>query len=256
MLVYKIEAHKTESAMPPTLASEQPAETDDPVARLLDRRRPAAEQIYTLLREEIITCRIAPNEAISENRICGMFHVSRSPVRIALTRLAEDGLIDIFPQRGSFVAPIRMKQVFESQFARTALEIALVEVAVHNWTGSHAAEAHENLADQKRHAASGEAWEFYLDNERFHRLIARAAALEGVWATVQGIKMLWDRIGHLANRVAGHREDIIAEHEAIVAALDARDEKRAVKAMKLHLQSVFNAIARLRPLHEGYFTDH
>lgn len=223
--------------------------------RLLDRRLPAAEQIYGHLREEIITCRLAPNEALSENRICGMFGVSRSPVRIALTRLAEDGLIDIFPQRGSFVAPIRMKQVEESQFARTALEIALVKVAVRKWEALHAAEAHANLADQRRHAADGDAWGFYLDNERFHQLIARAARLEGVWKTVQGVKMLWDRIGHLANRVPGHREDIIAEHEAIVAALDAGDPVAAVKAMKLHLRSVFKAIARLRPLHEDYFTD-
>jgi DNA-binding GntR family transcriptional regulator len=206
--------------------------------RVLDRRLPAAEQIYGHLREEIITCRLAPNEAISENRICGMFGVSRSPVRIALTRLAEDGLIDIFPQRGSFVAPIRMKQVQESQFARTALEMALVEVAAARWTADHAAEAHANLADQKR-----------------HQLIARAANLEGVWKTVQAVKMLWDRVGHLANRVEGHRADIIAEHEAIIAALDAGDAKAAVKAMKLHLRSVFNAIARLRPLHEDYFTD-
>lgn len=223
--------------------------------RALDRRLPAAEQIYGHLREEIITCRLAPNESLSENRICGMFGVSRSPVRIALTRLAEDGLIDIFPQRGSFVAPIRMKQVQESQFARAALEVALVEVAAARWTEAHAAEAHANIADQTRHAAEGDAWGFYLDNERFHQLIARAADLEGVWKTVQAVKMLWDRVGHLANRVQGHRDDIIAEHEAIVAALDAGDAKAAVKAMKLHLRSVFNAIARLRPLHEDYFTD-
>lgn len=223
--------------------------------RPLDRRLPTADQIHAHLHEEIITCRLPPNEALSENRVCGMFGVSRSPVRIALTRLAEDGLIDIFPQRGSFVAPIRMKQVEESQFARTALEMALVKVAAQRWTALHAAEAHANLADQKRHAAAGDAWGFYLDNERFHQLIARAADLEGVWKTVQSVKMLWDRIGHLANRVPGHREDIIAEHEAIVAALDAGQPAAAVKAMKQHLRSVFTAIARLRPLHEDYFTD-
>jgi GntR family transcriptional regulator, rspAB operon transcriptional repressor len=228
---------------------------DGAPVRLLDRRLPAAEQIYGHLREEIITCRLAPNEALSENRICGMFGVSRSPVRIALTRLAEDGLIDIFPQRGSFVAPIRMKQVAESQFARTALEMALVKVAAGKWSAAHAAEAHANLLDQKRHAADGDAWAFYLDNERFHQLIARAAGLDGVWKTVQGVKMLWDRIGHLANRVPGHREDIVAEHEAIIAALDEGRSAAAVKAMKLHLRSVFKAIARLRPLHENYFTD-
>lgn len=236
-------------------AQQTPSTLAEGTVRLLDRRLPAADQIYGHLREEIITCRLAPNEALSENRICGMFGVSRSPVRIALTRLAEDGLIDIFPQRGSFVAPIRMKQVKESQFARTALEMALVREAAPKWTAVHAAEAHANLGDQKRHAAEGDAWGFYLDNEAFHRLIARAADLEGVWKTVQGVKMLWDRIGHLANRVPGHREDIIAEHEAIISALDARSSSQAARAMKLHLRSVYNAIARLRPQHEDYFTD-
>jgi DNA-binding GntR family transcriptional regulator len=80
----------------------------------LDRRRPAAEQVYRRLREAIIACRLEPNEAISENRLCGMFKVSRSPVRTAITRLAEDGLIDIFPQRGTFVAPIKLQQVREA----------------------------------------------------------------------------------------------------------------------------------------------
>jgi DNA-binding GntR family transcriptional regulator len=234
---------------------EQNAGASSGVARLLDRKASTVDQIYAFLREEIITCRLPPNDSISENRVCGMFQVSRSPVRIALTRLAEDGLVDIFPQRGTFVAPIKMREVIESQFARTALEIALVEVAARKWTSAHGQEAAANLSDQRRHAKTGETWEFYLDNERFHQLVARAAELEGVWRTVQSVKMLWDRIGHLANRVAGHRLDIIAEHEAIVEALNANDPRAAVKAMKVHLRSVFNAIARLRPLHEDYFTD-
>jgi len=234
---------------------EQSAGAAPGAARVIDRKSSTVDQIYAFLREEIITCRLPPNESISENRVCGMFQVSRSPVRIVLTRLAEDGLVDIFPQRGTFVAPIKMREVIESQFARTALEIALVEVAARKWSPAHSVEAAENLADQRKHAKTGETWEFYLDNERFHQLVARAAELEGVWRTVQGVKMLWDRIGHLANRVAGHRLDIIAEHEAIVAALDGNDPRAAVRAMKVHLRSVFNAIARLRPSHEDYFTD-
>jgi GntR family transcriptional regulator, rspAB operon transcriptional repressor len=222
----------------------------------VDRRLPAAEQVYRLLREAIITCRIRPNEAISENRICGMFGVSRSPVRIAVTRLAEDGLIDIFPQRGTFVAPIKLRDVHESQFARTALEIALVREAALRWTVDHRTQIHSNIDAQRRHAASGATWEFYLDNERFHRLIAEAADLAGVWKTVQSVKMLWDRIGHIANRVPGHMDDIIAEHLAIVDALDRNDAEAAAAAMKAHLRSVYNAIARLRPLHADYFVEN
>lgn len=219
----------------------------------LDRRLPAAEQVYRLLRNEIITCRIAPNEAISENRICGMFDVSRSPVRVAVTRLAEDGLIEIFPQRGTFVAPIKLKQVREAQFARSALEVALAEEAARHWTEQHSIEARFNLDRQTNHAKSCDSWLFFLDNEAFHQLIARAALLEGVWTTVQSVKTIWDRIGHLANRVPAHTLEIIAEHKDIVQALTNRSPGDAAAAMKTHLRSVDHAIARLQPLHASYF---
>ncbi len=221
----------------------------------LDRRLPAAEQVYRLLRHEIITCRIAPNEAISENRICGMFGVSRSPVRVAVTRLAEDGLIEIFPQRGTFVAAIKLKQLREAQFARSALEVALAEEAARHWTEQHSDEARINLEQQVQHARAGDSRSFFLDNEAFHQLIARAAKLEGVWTTVQSVKTIWDRIGHLANRVPAHTLEIIAEHKVIVQALANQNPKGAAAAMKTHLRSVDHAIARLQPLHASYFVE-
>ncbi len=221
----------------------------------LDRHLPAAEQVYRLLRHEIITCRIAPNEAISENRICGIFGVSRSPVRVAVTRLAEDGLIEIFPQRGTFVAPIKLKQLREAQFARTALEVALAEEAARHWTEQHSKEARLNLDQQKQHAKSGYSTSLFLDNEASHQLVARAAKLEGVWTTVQSVKTIWDRIGHLANRVPAHTLEIIAEHKVIVQALASKNPNSAAAAMKTHLRSVDHAIARLQPIHASYFVE-
>jgi DNA-binding GntR family transcriptional regulator len=221
----------------------------------LDRKLPAAEQVYQALREAILTCRLEPNEAISENRLCGLFGVSRSPVRTAITRLAEDGLIDIFPQRGTFVAPIKLRQVREAQFARSALEVALAAEATKHWRDSDTKALKANLERQKRHAKAGDGWGFYLDNESFHQVIAQAARLEGVWSTVQSVKMLWDRIGHMANRVPVHMAEIVEEHRAIVEALESRDAKRAAAAMKQHLKSVDHAIARLRPEHGDYFVE-
>ena len=221
----------------------------------LDRRLPAAEQVYRLLRNEIITCRLAPYEAISENRICGMFGVSRSPVRVAVTRLAEDGLIEIFPQRGTYVAPIKMKQVREAQFARSALEVALAEEAARHWTPMFTSEIRQNLERQSRHAQQGDSWSFFLDNESFHQIIARAAQLEGVWTTVQSVKTIWDRIGHIANRVPAHTLEIIAEHKNIVEALERGNAGKAAAAMTTHMKSVDHAIARLQPLHANYFVE-
>jgi DNA-binding GntR family transcriptional regulator len=226
-----------------------------PESFMLDRKLPAAEQVYRGLREAILTCRLEPNEAISENRLCGLFGVSRSPVRTAITRLAEDGLIDIFPQRGTFVAPIKLRQVREAQFARSAMEVALATEAAKHWRDSDTAAIRASLYDQVRHSKSREVWGFHLDNENFHQIIARAARLEGVWSTVQSVKAQWDRIGHLANRVPAHTEIIIEEHRKIARALERRDAKAAAAAMKLHIKSVDHAIARLRPDHGDYFVD-
>lgn len=63
------------------------------------------------------------------------------------------------------------------------------------------------------------------------------------------------RIGHIANRVPAHTMEVIAEHQAIVQALDDRNVRGAAIAMQNHMKSVDHAIARLHPLHPGYFVD-
>ena len=243
--------------MPPTPAVQTSADTagmPGGVARL-DRKLPAADQIYRVLRDAIISGRFRPREAMSENRICGMFAVSRSPVRIALTRLAEDGLIDIFPQRGSFVAPIKLQQVREGHFARVALELAILREAAAHWSKACSDIAIEAVKHQKQSAREGDVWRFHTADEQFHRSFAVCAGLEGVWTTIQGVKTHLDRIRHLANPVKGHMDKVIAEHEAIIAQLDDARIDDAIVAMRQHLNSLHATIERLRPLHEDYFVE-
>jgi GntR family transcriptional regulator, rspAB operon transcriptional repressor len=153
------------------------------------------------------------------------------------------------------VAAIKLKQLREAQFARSALEVALTEEAARHWTEQHSDEARINLDQQVQHARLGDSRRFFLDNEAFHQLIARAAKLEGVWTTVQSVKTTWDRIGRLANRVPAHTLEIIAEHKVIVQALASQNPTGAAAAMKAHLQSVDHAIARLQTLYANYFVE-
>jgi GntR family transcriptional regulator, rspAB operon transcriptional repressor len=241
--------------MPQVLSPQPPDRLGPAAVHLIDRKYPAADQIYRVLRDAIISGGFRPREALSENRICSMFSVSRSPVRIALTRLAEDGLIDILPQRGSFVAPIKLTRVREGHFARVALELAVVREAASRWSPTHAAALRQAIKLQKKHARAGDAWSFHMADEQFHRGFASAAGLDGVWTTVQGLKTHLDRVRHLANPVRGHMDRVIAEHMKVMAALDEGRAEDAVNAMRSHLDSLHETIARLKPLHEDYFTD-
>ena len=102
---------------------------DDALLRLtihFDRRRQVSDQVYEALRKAIISLRLPPGRLISENRICRQIGVSRTPVRSAITRLVEDELIEVFPQKGSLVAPIKLSAVRNNHFIRKALEVAVL----------------------------------------------------------------------------------------------------------------------------------
>ena len=221
----------------------------------VDRKLPAADQIYQGLREAIISGSLRPNEAISENRLCGMFNVSRSPVRIALTRLAEDKLIDIFPQRGSFVSPIILQKVREGHFARVALELAVLSEASKQWTEKASSEAKKAIRLQQQFSKSGDLWSFHTADELFHRNFTHTANLEGIWDTILSVKTHLDRVRHLANPVKGHMEKVIDEHKAVVQQLDDGNAEGAIEAMRQHLDSLHTTIARLKPLHAADFAE-
>lgn len=221
----------------------------------VDRRMPAADQIYQGLRDAIISGSLRPNEAISENRVCSLFNVSRSPVRIALTRLAEENLIDIFPQRGSFVSPIVLQKVREGHFIRVALELAVLSEAARNWTAEASQAARNAIRMQQKHARTGDVWQFHMADERYHRVFSETAKLEGVWNTISSVKTQLDRVRHLANPVKGHMEQVIREHEAVVQHLDDRKARDAINAMRMHLDSLHRTIDRLKAVHSQDFLD-
>src|SRR5262245_50883894 len=105
-------------------------ESGDGERSLIGRRNTLSAQIHAILRGQIIAGRLAPRAMLSEQEIAADFGISRTPVREAMIKLAEEGLVEIFPQYGSFVAPIKLREVFDSQFAREALECAAVDKAI------------------------------------------------------------------------------------------------------------------------------
>src|SRR4051812_28590773 len=82
-----------------------------------------AERVYSALRRRIRELALPPGAPLRKEEIALEMGVSRAPVSEAIARLAEEALVDVFPQHGSFVSPIRAQDVLESLFIRTALEV-------------------------------------------------------------------------------------------------------------------------------------
>src|SRR5215472_17959513 len=92
------------------------------VAQLDLRETSKAERVYETLRRRIRELALPPGAPLRKEEIALELGVSRAPVSEAVTRLAEEGLVEVFPQHGSFVTPIRAAEVREALFIRTALE--------------------------------------------------------------------------------------------------------------------------------------
>ena len=83
--------------------------------------------MYETLRRKVLTLELPPGAALSENELAAALGVSRTPVRESLILLAEEGLVQVFPQVGSFVSRVDPDGVADAQFLREAVELAALD---------------------------------------------------------------------------------------------------------------------------------
>ena len=217
-------------------------------------RRTTAE-LHRLLREAIVSTRLAPGSALSETRV-GIEHgLSRTPVREVFRRLADEGLLQIVPQVGTFVAPIDLAAVRHNQFIREALECRMVELAAQRIDAAGREALRLSISAQQRAVAAGDVDAFFEADETMHCDIASIAGQPRAWHTIQSAKSSLDRVRRLSLVDLAWARKRLVEHRRIVAAITARRPADAVAAMRSHLDSVFAAIEQIRAGHDHYFID-
>ncbi|WP_406567463.1 GntR family transcriptional regulator [Azospirillum canadense] len=223
-------------------------------ARPVQRGTTVAATIYRDLRNEIVSLRRKPGEPIAEKVIAQDYGVSRTPVREAVLRLADEGLIEIFPQSGTFVARIPLGALPEAIAIRKALEEATVRYAAQRATRSQVAKLRANLELQRELEAAGDFNGFHQADESFHALIAETAGYPGFWALTQQVKVQVDRFRLLTLPVLGRVPAVIAEHTVIVEAIANHDPDAAAKALDVHLDYLQVTISDAQKANPLYFT--
>src|SRR5438045_2216271 len=133
--------------------------------------RSKAERVYRELRRRIRELALPPGAPIRKEEIALEMGVSRAPVSEAIARLADEALVDVFPQHGSFVAPIRAEDVRESLFIRTALEVEAIRRVTMAADTELMAQLEENLAAQQVALQASDLVTFYELDEALHAMI-------------------------------------------------------------------------------------
>ncbi|ANM13146.1 MULTISPECIES: GntR family transcriptional regulator [unclassified Rhizobium] len=217
------------------------------------RRVTTAGAIYERLHANIVSLRMPPGMALQEKRIADDFGVSRTPVREALLRLSEGGLVDIYPQSGTVVSRVPVSAIPEAVVVRKALEGTTVETAARLATAADIARLDAIITRQRSHAATGNAASFHEEDESFHEAIAQISGYPGIWVILKTVKVQIDRARRLTLPVLGRMDNVVHEHMIIRDALAAHDAVAARDAMIHHLSAVIPDVDELRSRYPDYF---
>jgi DNA-binding GntR family transcriptional regulator len=224
-----------------------------PPSAAIDPRRSLSAQVYELAREAIVSLWLKPGQAVSEKEIASQLGVSRTPVREALMRLSDEGLIEVFRQSGTFVSPIKLHDVYEGQLVREALEIAVVRRATRKFDRRFESRFQALLARQRECAKWNDYDGFHALDEEFHRTISECSGTPRVWRIIISAKAQLDRVRRLGIRAPGQFQQILQQHESIVAGMKSGDEALAASALQEHLNAVFTSIRLLLDENSAYF---
>nr|WP_041672346.1 GntR family transcriptional regulator [Rhizobium leguminosarum] len=208
----------------------------------LDRSRQVALQVHEILRERILKVELVPGTVLSRASLQLEFGVSQTPVRDALMRLQEEGIVDVYPQYATVVAKIDIDHAKQAQFLRLSIELEAVRRLTEVAPAKTAAELGEILAKQKT-VATPESYDTFDDIDReFHRKLYERSGILQLWANVRRQSVHLDRLRRLNLPMPGKMQMVIADHEAIVEGIASGEPEVAAAALKKHLSGTLSII--------------
>ena len=194
----------------------------------------AREYALRAITENIKSADLEPGQAISENEISAFLGVSRTPVRESIQELHKAALIEIYPQRGSYVSLINSQYVEEAVFLRKVLDIAVIEEACDMATEEDIKQLEENVALQEFYLEKDNTEKiFELDNE-FHRMIYVTAKKETIHNMRQMIMIHFDRVRTLSMLTVKDKK-IVGDHRIMLEAIKEKDKDKARAIVEKHL---------------------
>jgi DNA-binding GntR family transcriptional regulator len=207
----------------------------------LNADEPLATQVYSILRNEIITLRLMPGQLVAEKEIADVLNASKTPVREALIRLEFDGLVDIVPKSGTYVSSIRINKYIEACFTRLQLEIGAVRRAASRVAGDPS-QVHQLdlILEQQATALEADDYRsFFQLDQSLHQGFFNIAGIPGVWDLMLKTQADVNRMRHLKRKRNIRRgPKVLEEHMVIVEAIRNQDADAAEHALVAHIGSL------------------
>lgn len=202
-----------------------------------------AEKAYVAIRRLIVTLELGPGSVINERELVEQLGIGRTPVREALRRLAQEGLVEVYPRRGMFVTDVDVRKLAFVSEVRVALEPEAARLAAERATDPERAELQE-LLDELDAAGADDHALMALD-ERIHRAVYRCARNDLLATTLEQYYVLALRIWTIALDRQHELNDAVQGHRALLEAIHDGDGERSAATMRAHVEDFEQAMRRV-----------
>lgn len=214
----------------------------------LDRSRHAAPQVFEKLREAIVDLELAPGTVLARADLAERFGISQTPVRDALLRLGEEGLVDIFPQHATVVSRIDVAAARQAHYLRRSIELEVVRTLALDPSAPMLARLRGQVETMAVLAAAtgAETYRGFVEADQgFHRQMYEAAGVAGLWDLVRHRSGHVDRLRRLHLPSEGKMHAVLADHRRIVEAIAAGDVPAAQDALRTHLSGTLSQVEEI-----------
>jgi DNA-binding GntR family transcriptional regulator len=222
------------------------------VPRTRDRSRHAAPQVYEHLRDMIMSLALVPGTVLNRLTLQQEFGLSSTPIRDALLRLQEDGLVEIFPQHATVVSPIDLALAQQAHFLRRSLELEIVRSLALSPEPRLIARLRGFIAQQQALMEAGDFEAFAAADQDFHQHLYEAAGVQDLWTLVRTRSGHIDRLRRLHLPTPGKAQDIVHHHKLIVQAIADGQPDKAQQHLRDHLSGTLSHVDEIKDRYPGY----
>ena len=195
------------------------------------------EKAYTEIRRRILSGELSVDAPLSEYQLADELELSRTPVREAVKRLEREGLVQSIPNRGTFVAELRARDISEIYQVREQLESFAARIAAETMSDESIKKLEEEISMLNTLASEGQLNEVVNSDIRLHKQIIASTQNSRLIELLGMLDDQMHRVRALFPQSSQWLESTLADHANIVNAIKAHDGQAAEKAMKTHLRS-------------------
>ena len=213
-------------------------------------------KVFGELRKQILDLTLRPGTELNLNELSDLFGVSRSPVRDAVKELSGERLIDIYPQRGTYVSRINLKMADDERFIRLNLELGSVPLFMENMTEKTISEMEDLISMQEKAFALRDTSLLLALDDKFHSIVFREAGRSGVYDFVLSRNGNYHRMRVISFMFDAIASDVIRQHRELLEAVRKGDADLFSSLDRSHMSKLTAETNSFRSTMPQYFVEN